>query len=36
LKGCLPRIAEQRMLPALHGTPRSARKSPRTARRREA
>src|SRR5213078_512235 len=30
LKGCLQRIEEQRMLQALHGKPRSARKSPRT------
>ena len=36
LKGCLQRIEEQRMLQALHGKPRSARKSPRTARRGEA
>jgi len=36
LKGCLQRIEEQRMLQALHGKPRSARKSPRTGRRREA
>ena len=36
LKGCLQRIEEQRMLQALNGKPRSARKSPRTARRGEA
>lgn len=30
LKECLPRIEEQRMLQALKGKPRSARKSPRT------
>jgi len=36
LKGCLQRIDEQRMLQALHGKPRSARKSPRTGRRGEA
>lgn len=36
LKGCLQRIDEQRMLQALHGKPRSARKSARTGRRREA
>src|SRR5437867_12147142 len=30
LKGCLQRIEEQRMLQALNGKPRSARKSPRT------
>ena len=33
LKGCLQRIEEQRMLQALHGKPRSARRSPRTGRR---
>ena len=33
LKECLQRIEEQRMLQALHGKPRSARKSPRTGRR---
>jgi len=36
LKGCLQRIEGQRMLQALHGKPRSARKSSRTARRGEA
>ena len=36
LKGCLQRIEEQRMLQALDGKPRSARKSPRTGRRGEA
>ncbi len=35
LKGCLQRIDEQRMLPARNGKPRSARPSPRTARRGE-
>ena len=35
LKGCLQRIEEQRMLQALHGKPRSARRSPRTGRRGE-
>ncbi len=30
LKGCLQRIDEQRMLQALNGKPRSAKKSPRT------
>jgi transposase-like protein len=36
LKGCLQRIEEQRMLQALNGKPRSARKSPRGGRRGEA
>jgi transposase-like protein len=36
LKGCLQRIEEQRMLQALHGKQRSARRSPRTRRRGEA
>ena len=36
LKGCLQRIEEQRMLQALHGEPRSARRLPRTGRRGEA
>ena len=36
LKGCVQRIEEQRMLQALSGKPRSARKSPKTGRRGEA